>query len=122
MKSSSTVAISLSRAVRTDFGRRWLGGPEHPQNPFTDIRHDRLQRGDEVSQKASGVLIPLLKRQPGGLTLGACDPFAEKRGLTEACWGTDEGQSAARILVQTLDQAQAKDDSMLRWGDVEFSS
>ena len=103
-------------------GRRWLGRPEHPQNPFTNLRHDRPQRGDEVSQKASEVVIPLLKRKPGGLPLVPADPFAYERGFTEACWGADEGQSAVQTLVKTPDQALAKDDSRLRWGNVEFSS
>ena len=53
------------------FGRRWLRGLEHTQHPFSNIRRNRLQSSDEVSQKACGVVIPFVQRQPGGLTLGA---------------------------------------------------
>src|SRR5450756_2378694 len=41
-----------------------LRGLEHTQHPFSNIRHNRLQSRDEVSQKAGGVVIPFVQRQP----------------------------------------------------------
>ena len=89
-------------------GRRWLGRLEHPQNPFTNLRHNGLQSEDEVSQKASGVVIPLLQRKPGGLPLGACEPLAYERGFAEACWGADQRQPAVQTLVEMVDQARSE--------------
>lgn len=98
------------------FGRWWLRGLEHPQHPFSKIRLNRPQSGEEVSQKACGVAIPFVQRQPGGRTLGPGEPFADWRGLTKAGWGGDEGQSAVQTLVKLLDQARSEDDSRLGWG------
>jgi hypothetical protein len=102
-------------------GRRRLRGLERTQHPFPDIRRDRLQSGDEVSQEACGVVISLIKRQPGGRLRAAGEPFAEERGFAEACGGGDEGQPAVQTLVEVLDQAGAEDDSGPRWGSIEFS-
>jgi hypothetical protein len=38
---------------------------EHTQHPCSDIRRNRLQGSDKVSQKACGVVIPFVQRQPG---------------------------------------------------------
>jgi hypothetical protein len=102
------------------FGRRRLGGPEHTRHPFPDIRHDRLQGGDEVSEKARGVVVPLVQRQPGDGSIGTGGPFAEKRGLAEAGWGGDEGQPAVDALFQTLDQTRSKNHPGPGRGDVEL--
>jgi hypothetical protein len=40
----------------------WLGRLEHAQHPLSNVRGNRLQSSDEVSQKAVGVLIPNLQR------------------------------------------------------------
>ena len=90
-------------------------------HPFSDIRRDRLQGGDEVRQKACGVVIPFVQREPGGRSPATGEPFAEERGFTEAGGGGDEGQSAVKTLVQVLGQAGAEDNSRLRWGEIEFS-
>jgi hypothetical protein len=97
------------------------GGLEPAQHPFSDIRRDRPQGGDEVSQKARGVVVPFVQRQPGGRPTATGEPFTEERGFAEAGGGTDEGQFAVQALVQALGQAGARDDSRLRRGDIEFS-
>ena len=76
---------------------------------------------DEVSQKACGVVIPFVQRKPGGRLRAAGEPFAQERGLTKACGGGDEAQSAVQTLIQALDQAGAQDNFRLGWGDIEFS-
>ena len=67
---------------------------EHTQHALSNIRGNRVQSGDEISQKACGVVIPFVQRQPGGWSLASGDPFAKKRGFTKAGGGRDEGQSA----------------------------
>ncbi len=47
------------------FGWWWLRRLEGIQHPRSNIRRNRLQRGDEMRQKACGVVIPLVQRQPG---------------------------------------------------------
>src|SRR5919107_3728441 len=101
---------------------RWLGGPEHAQHPFSDILRDRLHSSDEVRKKARRVVIPSVQGQPGGWPVVTGEPFAEKRGLAEACRSRDEGKFALQTLVEKLDQVGTEDDSGLRWGDVELSS
>jgi len=39
-------------------GGGWLRGLEHSHRPCSNIRRNRLQRSDEVHQKACGVVIP----------------------------------------------------------------
>jgi hypothetical protein len=89
----------VEQGCQDSFGRRWLGGLERAQHPFSDIRRDRPQGGDEVSQKARGVVIPFVQRQPGGRPTATGEPFTEERGFAEAGGGGDEGQLAVQILV-----------------------
>jgi hypothetical protein len=99
------------------FGWWWLRGLEHTQHPFSNVWDDRLQSSDEVSHKASGVVIPFVQRKPGGRSLAPGYPFAQQRGLTEASRGRDEAHFAVqRPLVEALDQAGAEDNLRLRWG------
>jgi hypothetical protein len=96
--------VNLVEQICQDrFGRRLLGGSEYTQRPLSDIRSDRLQGSDEVRQKARGVVVPFVQRQPGGRSLATGDPFAEESGFTEAGGGGDEAQSAVQALVQALD-------------------
>ena len=96
MKVSGMVVISLSRAVRIDsVGGGWKG-LKRIQHPFSNIRRNRLQSSDEVSQKACGVVIPFVQRQPGDRSFTICDPFADQRGFTKAGGGRDEGQFAVQ--------------------------
>ena len=111
----------IEQGRQNRFGWRWLGGLEHSQHPFSNIRRNRLQSSDEVSQKACGVVIPFVQRQPGGRSLATGDPFADQRGFAKAGGGRDEGQLAVQTLVQPLDQAGAEDNFRPRWGDIKFS-
>ena len=112
----------IEQGCQNRFDWRWLRGLEHTQHPFSNIRRNRLQSSDEVSQKAGGVVIPFVQRQPGDRSPATGDPFADQRGFAKAGGGRDEGQFAARreTLVQPLDQAGAEDNVRPRWGDIKF--
>ncbi len=99
--------IEQSRQNR--FGWRRLRGLEHAQHAFSNIRRNRLQSSNEVSQKTCGVIIPFVQRQPGYRSPATSDPFADQRGFTKAGGGRDEGQFTVQPLVQPLDQAGAED-------------
>ncbi len=73
-----------------------LGGEKGAKRAFSDLRGDRPQGGDEVGQEARGVVVPFVKRQPGGRSRETGDPFAEERGLAEAGGGGDEGKFAVQ--------------------------
>jgi len=90
MKLSGTAVISLSKAVRIDSVSGGCGGLEHTQYPFSNIRRNRLQSSDEVSQKSCGVVIPFIQRQPGDRSLATGDPFADQRGFAKAGGGGDK--------------------------------
>src|ERR671915_1319014 len=111
----------IEQGRQNRFGWWWLRGLEYTQHSFSNVRDNRLQSSDEVSQKACGVVIPFVQRKPGGRPLAPGEPFAEERGFTKSGGGRDEGQFAVQTLVKTLDQAGAEDDSRLRWGGIEFS-
>ena len=55
----------IEQGRQNRFAWRWLRRLDHAQHPFSDIRRNRLQSGDEVSQKTCGVVIPFVQRQPG---------------------------------------------------------
>ena len=99
----------IEQGCQNRFGGRWLRGLERAQHPFSNIRRNRLQSSDEVSQKAGGVVIPFVQRQPGDRSLATGDPFADQRGFAKAGGGRDEGQFTMQALVQPLDQAGAED-------------
>src|SRR3972149_1513065 len=113
----------IEQGRQNRFGWRWLRlrSVEHTQHPFSNIRRNRLQSSDEISQKACGVVIPFVQRQPGGRSLATGDPFADQRGFTKAGGGRGEGQFAVQTLVQPLDQAGGGDNFRPRWGDIKFS-
>ncbi len=81
----------IEQGCQNRFDWRWLRGLEHSQHPFSNIRCNRLQRSDEVSQKACGVVIPFVQRQPGDRSVTTGDPFADQRGFAKAGRGRDEG-------------------------------
>ena len=115
-------------------GWRGLRRLEHRQHPHSNFRGKpfalrpcfaqgkRLQRRDEVSQKAGGVVVPFVQRQPRDRSPATGDPFADQRGFAKAGGGGDEGQLAALIetLVQAFDQLGAPHNLGTRLGDVEF--
>src|SRR3712207_8816789 len=47
----------------------WLRGLEQTQHTFSNVRSNRLQGSDEVSQEACWVVIPFVQRKPGGWPL-----------------------------------------------------
>src|SRR5687768_6722526 len=65
--------IEQGRQNRFDW--RWLRGLEYTQHAIANIRRNRLQRSDEIYQKASRVVIPLIQRQPGGWLPASDNPF-----------------------------------------------
>ena len=85
----------IEQGCQNRFDGRRLRGLEHTQHPFSNIRRNRLQSSDEVRQKAGGVVIPFVQRQPGDRSLATGNPFADQRGFAKAGGGRDEGQLAA---------------------------
>lgn len=69
---------------------RWLRRLQDTQHPGTNMRRNRLQRSNEVRQKAGGVVIASVQRQPGDRLLAPSDPGTEERGFTKAGRGRDE--------------------------------
>ena len=106
----------IEQGCQNRFGRRWLRGLEHTQHPSPNIRLNRLQSSDEVRQKAGGVVIPFVQRQPGDRSFATGDPFADQRGFAKAGGSRDEGQFTSQTLVQSLDQARTQDNSQLEVG------
>ena len=110
----------IEQGCQNRFDWRRLRGLEHSQHPCSNIRCNRLQSRDEVSQKAGGVVIPFVQRQPGDRSLATGNPFADQRGFAKPGGGRDEGQFAVQALVQPLDQAGAEDNFRPRRGDIKF--
>src|SRR5262245_25469718 len=52
---------------RFDWRRLRLRSVERAQHPFANGRDNRLQSSDEVRQKACGITISFVQRQPGSL-------------------------------------------------------
>ena len=75
MKWSGRVAMSLSRAVRIDSIGGGCGDWSACQHPCSNRRRNRLQRSDEVGQKAGGVVIPFIQRQPGNRPPARSEPM-----------------------------------------------
>jgi hypothetical protein len=69
----------IEQGCQDRFGGRRLRGLENPQHPASKICHYLLQCGDEVSQKACGVAIPFIQRQPGDRSIDTGDPFDDQR-------------------------------------------
>src|SRR4051794_4691106 len=110
----------IEQSYENGFRWRWLRGLEYTQQRFGDTGRDRTHSSDEVAQKACGVVIPFVQRQPGHLPLGTSGPGADQCCLTETGGRRDEGQFALQTLVYPLDQTVAQDCFRRRWRDMEF--
>src|SRR5256714_14572042 len=113
----------IEQGRQNRYGWRWLRRLERTQHAFSNSRRNRLQSSDEVRQKACGVVLPFVQRQPGGTgprSLDSLDPFTDQRGFPKASGGSDEGQFAVQTLVQPLDQAGADDNVRPKRGDIQF--
>src|SRR6266508_3125737 len=84
------------------FGWWWLRGLEDTHHPCSNRGRNRLQSSDEIRQKACGVVLSFIQRQPGNRSLASGDPFADQRGFAKAGRSRDEGQLALQTLVQPL--------------------
>ena len=76
------------------------------------IRLNCLQCSDEIREKACGVVIPFIQRQPGDRSLKAGDPFADHCGFTKSGGGGDEGELVTELqtLIEPFDQLGAGDE------------
>ena len=110
----------IEQSCQNRFGWRWLRGVEQTQHPCSNGRRNRLQRSDEVRQKACGVVIPYVQRQPGCRSLATSHPCAEQRGFPKTGGGSDESQFAVQTLVQPLEQAGAADNLRPKRRDIQF--
>jgi hypothetical protein len=106
----------------------WLGRLECCPGRLSDTglaeAWDGLQGADQVGPKARRIIVALVEREPGDVRtrLAAGDPLADQRGLAKAGRGRDEGEFALEALIQSLDQARARDPLRV-WpggGDIEF--
>lgn len=51
----------VEQCCQKQFGWRWLRGLEHSHHPCANCRRNRLQRSDEVCQKACEVVIAFIE-------------------------------------------------------------
>src|SRR5579884_494967 len=99
----------IEQGRQNRFGWRWLRRLEESQDPFSNRRRKRLKSRDEVRQKAGGVVLPFVQRQPGCRSSATGKPFANERGFPKAGRSRDKGQFAVQSLVEPLEQAGAAD-------------
>ena len=94
----------IEQGCQNRFNWWWLGRSDRIQDPCPSVGRNRLQRRDQVGQKARRVAISLVQRQPGNRSLAIGDPFADERGLAKTGRGRDKGQFACEtvVWVQTL--------------------
>src|SRR5256885_13367603 len=113
----------IEQGRQNRYGWRWLRRLERTQHAFSNSRRNRLQSSDEVRQKACGVVLPFVQRQPGGTgprSLDSLDPFTDQRGFPKASGGSDEGQFAVQTRVEPLDQAGAADNFRPKPREIQF--
>ena len=110
--------IEQGRQDRVD--GRWLRRLQHTQGTLSNRRRNGLQRSDEVQEKAGGIAVPVIQRQPGNGPVARSGPGAEKRGFAKTGRGRDQGQFAVQPRLQTLDEARAQDHVRPQWRDVQF--
>lgn len=72
----------VERGSQDHLGRGGLWGLERLGHPGANGRRNRLQCGDKVRQKAGGVVIPIVEREPGGGPATAVYPRAGALPLT----------------------------------------
>src|SRR5688572_33468806 len=67
----------VEQGSQNRFGWWWLRGLEHTHKPFSNVWGNcLLQSSDEISQKATWVVIPFVQRKPGGRSFATGEPFA----------------------------------------------
>src|SRR5690349_14740205 len=101
-------------------GRRRLRGLERAHHPFAKSGRDGLQRGDEVRQKAGGVVVPRVQRQPCGWTGTPCQPLADQGGFPKAGRGRGEREGARQALLESLNKVDTGHQLRPRTGLVQL--
>src|SRR5215472_11981048 len=102
------------------FERWWLRGLEHRQDPGSNRRANGLQGSNEVGQKAAGVVVPLVQRQPCGWTRTSCQPLADQGGFTKAGRGRGEREGARQALLESLNKVDTGHQLRPRTGLVQL--
>ena len=80
-----------------------------PPTTRSDTLLNRLQGGDEVAEKAGGIAIPCVQRQPGRRQLALGQPIADQHGLPKPGWCRDQRQPVVEPFIQPLDQPGTND-------------
>src|SRR5688572_25284892 len=86
----------VEQSCQKRFGWWWLRlrSVEHSQDPFSNIRHNHLQSSNEVSQKASKVVVAFIQGKPSCWHLTLVEPIADQGSFPKAGRSGDEGQLA----------------------------
>ena len=112
------------RRQHRSVGGGW-GDSSIAQTLLPDVCGNRLQGRDEVGQEACRVAVVVVKGKPCRTnrrfrTVAAGGPLADHGGLAEASCGGHKRQSALQALVESFDQAGARDRVGPRRRDVEL--
>jgi len=111
-------------------GRR-LGRLQRREDAGAEAGDNRLQGGDEIGEKARGVAVRFLQRQPGDAQLWLAvvesgHPGSNEHGLAGTGGRRDEGEFAgealvlAQVLTQPFQQVGTGNGSGPRRGDIQF--
>ena len=112
----------IEQGYQNRFGWRWLRRLECRQHADANLWRNCLQCCNEVNQKARGIAVPFIQRQPGNRSPTMGKPFANHCGLAKAGGSGDERQFATHCQpgVQPIDQAGARDNAGTGWGNIQF--
>ena len=75
---------------------------------------------NQVGQKARGITIPLVQREPGDRLPALSDPVSHQRGFAEAGGSRNQAEFAVQPCVQPFGEAGAADRIRPRWRTIQF--
>ncbi len=91
------------------FSGRDLTGAQDAGNLRSQAWLYSLQCGDQVMEKATGIVIRRLEREPGDRHFQAIQPLADTGSLAETCRRRDQSErpSSRQTVVQSLDELRS---------------
>ena len=97
-----------------------LRGLEHPHQPSSNRWRKGLHRRDEVRQKAGGVILLCVQRQPGRWCTAFGQPLREQGGFAKTGGGRDERERTLRSLRESREEMRAAHEVRAWQGSIEL--
>jgi len=117
---STAVHEVICQHSKHDLWRRRLRGPEQGEQSCSQLCIKGLQGGNQVGEKAGGVVVFRFERQPGDRCAALGESLGKQGGFAKPGRGGDECERPFCSLLETFGQVSAGDQLCARARHMEL--